>query len=208
MDGAGAVSVAALLLFAGVFAVACASPGPTLTALVARVLGQGTAGALPLCLGLVLGDLFWLTLAALGAAALAATLSAVFLVIRYVGAAYLLWLAWKLWSAPVMDEPAPAIAGRGGRLVLTGLALALGNPKTMLFYLALLPTLIDLGHAGAMDLVLLGAIVTLVYGCVLAAYVLAAAQARTVLRAPHARRLANRAGSGLMAGAAVSIAAR
>ena len=65
------MSLASLLAFAAALAVACASPGPTTTAVVARVLGRGRTGIWAFCLGLLLGDLFWLCAAALGAATLA-----------------------------------------------------------------------------------------------------------------------------------------
>jgi threonine/homoserine/homoserine lactone efflux protein len=62
---------ASFFVFAAAFAVACATPGPSITALVARVLGRGPAGAGMLCVGLVIGDLVWLSCAAFGIAALA-----------------------------------------------------------------------------------------------------------------------------------------
>jgi threonine/homoserine/homoserine lactone efflux protein len=65
------MSPAATFLFATALAAACATPGPTTTALVARVLARGLHGAALLCVGLLLGDVFWLLCATLGVAALA-----------------------------------------------------------------------------------------------------------------------------------------
>ena len=69
-----------------------------------------------------------------------------FLVIKYAGAAYLLYIAYKIWTAPAVakDVTAEERAEHPARLLLGGLALTLGNPKTIVFYLALLPTILDL----------------------------------------------------------------
>ncbi len=88
-----------LLVFAGALTVAAASPGPGIAAIVARVLGRGTQGAAAFTAGLAIGDVVWLTFAVTGLAVLAQTFHGVFLVVKYAGAAYLLYLAWKLWSA-------------------------------------------------------------------------------------------------------------
>src|SRR5882757_10153113 len=132
------MEMSTLVIYAATLAVACAVPGPTTAALVARVLGRGTQGALAFCGGLLFGDFVWLSATALGLAMLAATLQPVFIGIKYAGAAYLLYLAWKLWTAPAKGpDDAQPVRGEGVRLFLTGLSVCLGNPKTALFYLAL-----------------------------------------------------------------------
>lgn len=93
------IDLTGLLIFAGALLVAAASPGPGIAAIVARVLGRGTRGAVAFTTGVALGDVVWLAFAVLGLAVLA--FHGVFLIIKYAGAAYLLWLAWKLWTAPV-----------------------------------------------------------------------------------------------------------
>jgi len=202
------MSPAAGLLFTTMLAAAVAAPGPSSAALVARVLAHGLRGVGRLCVGLLLGDLFWLLCALWGVAALAQHFGALFAAIRYAGVAYLLVLAWKLWRA------APsAIANTGEkrespRLLLTGLALALGNPKTMLFYLALLPGIVSLDTLSLRDALILAALVTVVVVVVLAAYVSLAERLRRHLHSPVALRRINRGSALLMAAAAVGIAAR
>ncbi|MGE0717963.1 MAG: LysE family translocator [Alphaproteobacteria bacterium] len=199
----------ALLGFAAVLGVACAAPGPTTAALVARVLGRGRAGAPAFCAGLLLSDILWLSAAVLGLAVLAETMQPVFAAVRWTGAAYLLWLAWKLWTAPATPlavEDAPR--GEGLRLLLAGIAVGSGNPKTMLFYLALLPTLLPLDAVTPADHLALVATQCVVYGAVLAAYVTAAARARRALASPRTMRWINRGTAGVMAGAAVAVATR
>ncbi|WP_395673299.1 LysE family translocator [Inquilinus sp.] len=195
-----------LLIYAVTLGVACAVPGPTT---VARVLGRGSRGALAFCAGLMAGDLLWLSATALGLAMLAATMQPVFTVIKYAGAAYLLYLAWKLWTAPpAAPAEAQPVRGEGLRLFLTGISVCLGNPKTTLFYLALLPTIIDLQHLTWIGFGEIAATLVVVYGAVLAAYVVLALRARRMFRSPRALKVINRGTGAVMAGAAVAVAAR
>lgn len=205
----GSLDPGALLLFAAVFGAAAASPGPTVAALVARVLARGRGGILPFCLGLVAGDLLWLAGAVLGLGMVVTLFQPVFVALKYLGAAYLLFLAWKLWTAPAApaaDMPPPR--GEGLRLFLGAIAVVSGNPKTMLFYFALLPTVLPLGRIAAPDFALLAVAVVAVYGAILVVYVLAADRARRAFTSAAARRRVNRATGAVMAGAAVAVASR
>ncbi|OWJ62073.1 LysE family translocator [Inquilinus limosus] len=203
------MDLSTLLIYAFTLGVACAVPGPTTAALVARVLGRGSRGALAFCAGLMAGDLLWLSATALGLAMLAATMQPVFIVIKYAGAAYLLYLAWRLWTAPAATpvETQP-VRGEGLRLFLTGISVCLGNPKTTLFYLALLPTIIDLQHLSWIGFGEITATLVVVYGTVLAAYVVLALRARRMFRSPRALKAINRVTGAVMAGAAVAVATR
>ena len=204
------MDVAALVLFAGTLLLAAASPGPGVAALVARVLGRGSRGASAFAAGLILGDLVWLAVAILGLAVVAQTFHEVFLVIKYAGAGYLAYLAYRMWTAPIRPRDVAGDTGRDGylRLFLAGLAVTLGNPKVVAFYLALLPTLIDLPRVGLFGYVELAGISVVILTAVFGAYVLAAARARTLFRSTRAMRLLNRAGGTIMAGAAVAVAAK
>ena len=146
------MDLAALLIFAGALVVAAASPGPAIAVLVGRVIGRGPEGAGAFAAGLIIGDLVWLAVAVLGLAVVAQTFHEVFLVIKYAGAAYLIYLAYRMWTAPVApgDVAAATRGDRLPRLFLAGLALTLGNPKVVAFYLALLPNLIDLASVGVL----------------------------------------------------------
>jgi threonine/homoserine/homoserine lactone efflux protein len=198
----------AFLSFAVVLLVAVISPGPAIAALVARIMARGTDGIAAFCAGLVLGDLIWLSCAMFGLAALAALFQPVFLIVKYAGAAYLLFLAWKLWrdsGVPVKAEP---VRGRGLQLFGAALLLSLGNPKIMLFYLALMPTVIDLTRLTVPDMAELAVIVALVVSVVLVAYVVLAAHARRMFTSPRALQTVNRTAGLAMAGAAAAIVVR
>ena len=133
-----------LVLFAFALGGACAIPGPAIIAVVARALSSGGSAALPLCAGLLLGDLAWCALSMFGAASVLAQSPPLALALRYAGAAYLAWLACKLLhTTPSTDDP----SADNATTLSGGLAIALANPKTMLFYLALLPTIVAIEHA-------------------------------------------------------------
>jgi threonine/homoserine/homoserine lactone efflux protein len=198
----------AFLTFAMVLMVAVISPGPAIAALVSRIMARGTDGIAAFCAGLVLGDLIWLSCAMFGLAALAALFQPVFLIVKYVGAAYLLFLAWKLWrdsGAPVKTEP---LRGQGRQLFGAAMLISLGNPKIMLFYLALMPTVIDLTRLTIIDMAELAIIVAVVVSAVLAGYVILAAQARRMFTSPRAIQSVNRIAGLAMAGAAAAIVVR
>jgi len=199
-----------LLVFAGALFVAAASPGPGIAAIVARVLGRGLDGAIAFTMGVAIGDVVWLGFAVGGLAVIAQAFHGVFVVIRVAGAAYLLYLAWKLWTAPVspLDIAAPTSRESRVRLFLGGLAVTLGNPKVIVFYLALLPNLVDLAALGAFGFLELAGVTLGVLALVFSAYVALAARARTLFTSPRALRIVNRSTGAVMAGAAVAVAAR
>lgn len=207
------MDLASLLIFAGALLVAAGSPGPSIAALVARVMTAGWRGVLPFLAAMWIGEAIWLTLAVWGLAAVAESLHLLFTVIKYLGVAYLLYLAWRMWFAPVDLRdgtlPQDRTAARSPlKLFAAGMAVTLGNPKIMVFYLALLPAIVDLKAVTLVGWLELTATMLVVLAGIDLAWAGLAAQARRVLRSPRALRLANRASAGVMAGAAAAIASR
>ena len=204
------MDLAGLLLFSSALFIAAASPGPGIAAIVARVLGRGPRDAIAFSIGVALGDVVWLTFAILGLAALAQAFHEVFLVIKYAGAAYLLYIAYKIWTAPAVarDVTAEERAEHPAKLLLGGLALTLGNPKTILFYLALLPTILDLTRITVLGFAELVAATLTVLGVVFAGYIVLAARARQLFTTPKAIRILNRTTGAMLAGAAAAVASR
>ncbi len=205
------MTLAGLLVFAAAYALAVASPGPGVAALVARVLARGLPGVAPFVAGFVAGDLIWFAVAAAGLAVLAQTLHGLFLAVKYAGAAYLLYLAWRLWTTPVapVEGSAAAPARESGlRLFLAGLAITLGNPKVIVFFMALLPTVVDLARLTLLGAAEIAGLIVVILSLVLGGYALAAARARSLFRSPRAVRALNRATGAAMAGAAVAVATR
>jgi threonine/homoserine/homoserine lactone efflux protein len=190
-----------------------ASPGPAVVSLIARVMATGAgAGTAAFAAGLVLGDIFWFAAAVFGVAALAGAAHEVMVALKYLGALYLAWLGIRLWTAPAAAPDATASAARLGRsswsALAGGFSLAFANTKTMMFYLALLPTLVDLATLRALTFVELTLWLAAIYSAVLAAYIASAARARRLLVSPATRRAINRGSGAVMLGAAAFVATR
>ncbi|MGS0894017.1 LysE family translocator [Burkholderia stagnalis] len=201
------MTLSALAVFAVALLVTAGTPGPSVAALVARVLTNGVRDVLPFLAAMWLGEALWLTLAVAGLSAFARTFEAGLIVLKLLGVAYLLFLAWKMWTAPTDNDASDLPRGQSPwRMFVAGMLVTLGNPKIMLFYLALLPTIVDLTHVGAIAWAEL-------VGTMLAVLILAdcfwsllASRARAFLTSARAKRIANRASATAMASAAVAIA--
>ncbi|RCW86342.1 LysE family translocator [Phyllobacterium bourgognense] len=204
------MTLAGFVAYSGALAIAAAIPGPGVTALVARALGSGFRSSLFMSLGLIMGDLTYLTAVVLGLAMVAQTFGTVFLVIKWAGVGYLAYLAWGFWTSGISAEKIEARKSRGGAVssIVAGLAVTLGNPKTMLFYIALTPTLVDLHAITLADYSILAALTVLVLLVVLVPYLALAAKARGLLASPRALKRLNRTAAAFMAGAALAIAGR
>ncbi len=203
------MDLSSLLIFAGALLVAAGSPGPSIAALVARVLTNGYRDVLPFLAAMWIGEALWLSLAVWGLAAIAQSLHLLFVVIKYLGVAYLLYLAWRMWSAPVAARDGALPSEKpAGKLFAAGMAVTLGNPKIMVFYMALLPSIIDLTHMTVLGWAELSVTMIVVLVAIDLFWVALAARARTIFRSPRAVRTANRVSASLMAGAAAAIAAR
>ena len=174
----------------------------------ARVLGQGLRGIAPFIAGFVVGDIVWLILAAMGLSALAHAFAGLFLAVKYAGVAYLLWLAYRMFTAPVGAVAVAPPASRGWRAFFGALSLTLGNPKVMIFFLSIMPLVIDLKALTPVALAELAALCAVMLSAILMAYALAADRTRAFLRSTRAMRFAHRAAGGVMVGAAAMIATR
>jgi len=172
------------------------------------VLGQGLEGVAPFIAGYFVGDMIWLTFAATGLAVVAKTFAGVFVAIKFAGAAYLLYLAWRMATAPAVVGASPPPVPRGWRAFLGSLSLTLGNPKVMIFFLSIMPLVVDIRALTPLKLMELAAVSAAVIFSTLAAYALAANRARAFLSSTRAMKLVHRLAGGVMAGVAVAVATR
>jgi threonine/homoserine/homoserine lactone efflux protein len=203
------LEITSVFVFAIALAVASASLGPSVAALVSRVIVRGYRGVLPFLAAMWFGEAIWLALAVSGLSTLAATFQPMFLLIKWCGVAYLLYLAWKMWHAPtLLVDEGVSYSESGIKLFITGFAVTMGNPKTMMFYVALLPTIIDLNAVSVLGWAELTATMVIVVASIDIGWTLAAARARCLLTSRRAMLVANRTSAGIMAGAAATIATR
>ncbi|KVH64396.1 lysine transporter LysE [Burkholderia sp. MSMB1072] len=203
------MTLSALAVFAFALLVTAGTPGPSVAALVARVLTNGVRDVLPFLAAMWLGEALWLTLAVAGLSAFVHTFATGLTVLKLLGVAYLLFLAWKMWTAPTSAGTDELPTGQSPwRMFVAGMLVTLGNPKIMLFYLALLPTIVDLTHVGVVawaELVGTMFAILVLADCF---WSLLASRARALLTSARAKRIANRTSATAMAGAAVAIVTR
>ncbi len=200
----------ALLVFAGALFLNAGTPGPSIAVLVAQVLTRGAATVIPFVAAMWIGEAAWLAAAVAGLSVLAERLHLVFVAVKWAGIAYLAFLAVRMWRAPATTAAEAAGEPRGSALARfgSGLALTLGNPKIMVFYVALLPSLLDVGAIGLADWALLTLVQVAVMAVCDLGWIAAAARARGLFRSPRAMRFANRTSAVAMGGAAAVIATR
>jgi len=198
-----------LLAFAAAMLVLAITPGPGVFATVARALASGFAHASVVVAGIVVGDLIFLLLAIYGLAAVAEALGGLFTLVRFAGAAYLVWLGVKLWRAEaVAAEVAATDEISWPANFLSGLFITLGNPKVILFYLGFLPAFVDLATLGTADVAMIATVVSLVLGLTMLGYAYAASSARQSFRNPRAKQLLNRASGSVMIATGSVLASR
>ncbi|MEM8540040.1 MAG: LysE family translocator [Pseudomonadota bacterium] len=203
------MTFANFLTYAIALAIAVAVPGPGIIALVARALGSGFRPTLPMVLGLALGDVVYLAAAILGLTYIASAFGTIFIVLKYAGAAYLLYMAWGFWQQGITAEKiASKKADSGWNSFTAGFLVTLSNPKVMVFYLALLPTFFDLTVVTVLDFFLLIGLTFIVLLCVLLPYIGLAGRARAMLQTPKTLKVMNRFAATCLAGAAAAIATR
>ncbi len=203
------MDIAALLIFGGALVINAGMPGPSIAALVSRVLASGPRDVIPFLVAMWIGEGLWLSAAAFGLSVLAHSFQTGFLFLKYCGVAYLLYLAWKMWRAADPQE-GEGLTPRGSplQMFLTGLAITFGNPKLMVFYLALLPSIVNLETLTVAGFGTLLLMMMVVLAGVDLAWVLLAHGARRLIRSRRGVKVVNRFGAAAMGGAAVAIATR
>ena len=202
------MTIAPWLAFAVASAILLVIPGPTVLLVVSYALGQGWRAALPVAVGVALGDLTAMTLSLLGIGALLAASATLFTVLKLIGAAYLVWLGVKLWRAgDALDaDPRTEVASRTRMLAHAWLVTAL-NPKSITFFVAFLPQFVSPSVDFLTQMVVFEATFLVLAFANALGYALIASRARAVARNPRAIRAFNRIGGGLLIGAGAVAAA-
>ncbi len=204
--------IASVAFFIAIFIFAI-TPGPGTFALLARALVSGVWACLPMSVGIAVSDIIYLILSTFGLATIAENYGGLFTVIRFVGAAYLIYLGWKMWTTKVdtnfsvnQKNSQSAKDWLGG--FTQGFLISASNPKVILFYIAFLPTFIDLTVMNGEDVFLLSALtfVALLAGLMLVA--VTASSVRKHLKSVSAMKKLNRTAGSIMIGAGLFLASK
>ena len=184
-----------LAFFAVATFVLTASPGPGVIYVAARTLGQGRRAGFASMFGIESGEVVWIAAAATGLAALLAASADALTGLRYVGAAYLIYLGVQRWrQSEALDTPRPAPLGR---IFAQGFLTQILNPKVAVFAIAFLPLFLDPGMPVLPQVAVLGAVYMAIALMVDFTYVLGVgALSKTLLSSGIAQRRAGRVAAG------------
>jgi threonine/homoserine/homoserine lactone efflux protein len=181
-------------------------PGPTILLVIGQSLGGGARNALPLVAGVALGDLTAITLSLAGLGAILAASATLFTLLKWAGAAYLVYLGVKLWRAPV---EAGAVAPLGARQAMRQAYVVTAlNPKGIAFFVAFVPQFIDANRPFLPQAAILVASFVTLAALNAGAYALLAARLSGAVRRPGVRRALNRTGGAMLMGAGLAVALR
>jgi threonine/homoserine/homoserine lactone efflux protein len=177
-------------------------PGPTVTLVLSYALGRGRSHAWWIVAGVALGDLTAMTLSMLGLGALLAASAGAFTVLKWIGAAYLVYLGVKLWrAAPKADGPV-APDGRPPRaMLLHAFAVTALNPKSLVFFVAFLPQFVNPEAELLPQFTIFVATFVTMAALNVLGFAFLASAARRAVRKPAVQRAVNRTGGTLLIGA-------
>ncbi len=184
------------------------TPGPGVMAVVARSLADGMAATIPHITGIVAGNLIYLLASVYGLAWIAGQMGEAFLFIKLIGGAYLVYLGIRLWrtrgelSLERHRNPKTVIA-----TFFTGLMITASNPKAILFYLAILPAVINIDAINLQKLIPVMIINALVLVVIVGGYSVVAASIRQLITNSRAMQRLNKGAGSVMIAAGIGVAA-
>ena len=194
--------LAPFIAYAVALAIAAVIPGPGVAALVGQSLGGSTRASMYFLFGLSLGDVTYLTIAVVGLAAIAQTWASALIIIKALGGLYLLYLAYRFWTSEVTVSDVRSRRDRSSwTAFLAGYIITIGNPKTVIFYLALAPAVLDMTGVSALDWFYLAVITVGVLFVVMTPYIVLSLRARAMMTHPSSLKRLNRFAAGFIGGA-------
>ncbi|MBU1002847.1 MAG: LysE family translocator [Proteobacteria bacterium] len=202
------MTVEGLIALAGATALFALIPGPGVMAVVAQALARGLGTAVLWTAGQVLGDMIYLLMALFGMGWVASQLGDGFIVLRYLGAGYLIWMGLRAWTARPPAEGASSPSGKArGRSFLGGMCVSLGNPKAIAFYCGFLPAFIDLTALTPSDAATVIAVICPIVFLIPVGYAWLAARGRGAMRTTRLWKIANRSAGAVMIGTGAAVMA-
>lgn len=190
------------LAFAAAAAAVIAIPGPTTLMVMGHTMSSGMRIGLISLIGVTLGDICAITLSVLGFSALLAASAEAFLVMKWLGAAYLVWLGIQLWRAPPAElTPTDERRTTAGKAIRQTFIVTLLNPKGILFFAAFLPQFIDPAKPLWPQVLILMVTFDILAAAIQGGYIFAMSRARNRIASPAALRTMNRVGGAMLVGA-------
>ena len=178
------------------------TPGPGVFAIISRALLYGSKNCIGLTLGMIMSDVIYLLVACFGLAAIADNWATLFDIIRYVGAAYLIFLGWKLISAQLdpsdLETGYTPVQSAFFSGIIQGFLISASNPKVILFYISFLPSFMDLTLLSYTDIVIVSMLASLALFIGVMGVALGAARLSKLIKTPKAYRTLNFSSGSIM----------
>jgi threonine/homoserine/homoserine lactone efflux protein len=186
------------VFFVGMLILA-ASPGPGVVASVSRVLSSGFKASLFVIAGLAAGDVIFLMMALIGMSTISTLLGNFFFIIRITGGLYLMYLGYTHFRSKDQLVAASSVQKESNYKIMgSGFLITLGNPKPIIFYASIVPTIIDIRKVHLSEALLMAAIIVSVSFLVLGTYCYFASLSRKLISDQKANAYINRVGGFLM----------
>lgn len=184
-------------------------PGPGIMIVVARTLSHGFKGGTVTTAGIVMGDFIFICLAIFGLTALSELMGSVFLIVKYAGAAYLIWLGIKIFRAkkPYDNSTSPSNRKHSANFI-AGLLTTLGNPKAILFYASFFPAFLDLSSVTLSEVGIIMLVTAFAVGGVMLAYSYVATKSRSLFKSSSVATYLRYATGSILIGGGAYIAVR
>jgi len=205
------MSLVSIFSFAIAIFVLAATPGPGVFAIISRSLASGFKTTLVMIAGCITGDIIFLLFAIMGMSVIAQTMGTLFLLVKIVGAAYLIFLGIKIWISKPVPVNQQQINGKKAVKYgnyFSGLGITLANPKVILFYCGFLPTFMDLQSMTGFDIIIVTMVLAMVLSVVLISYAYLASSARLFFSSTRSVKWLNRTAGTVMISAGAAIAAK
>jgi threonine/homoserine/homoserine lactone efflux protein len=199
------MSIEIWIAFALAASVILIIPGPTIILVISHAITHGRRSVIPLVVGVTLGDFVAMTLSLLGLGAILASSAALFSVLKWIGAAYLLYLGIKLWRSNPENQGVKitATGSSNGSLLKSAFIVTALNPKSIAFFVAFLPQFVSPRHDALPQFFILGATFLFLAALNAGLYALFAGHLRNKLQNAKIRRWFNRCGGGALISAGV-----
>ena len=201
------MSFADLLALFGAMLIVAIVPGPAVFSVIARTFSSGFSRGLMMIVGITLGDFLFILLALFGLSIISEIMGTAFIFVKYISAAYLIWLGVKLLKTKVSAEDIQE--SKESSLIanlLTGLMINLGNPKAIVFYVGLFPAFINVNQVTTADVLSIMVIASVAFGSVNVCYALLALRAKRMLKNPNASSIINKTAGTIMVSTGALIA--
>ena len=188
----------------GIMVALAAMPSASVALVITRSVTLGVANGIAVSVGIVLGDLVFILLAILGLSVVAETMGSLFMVIKYLGATYLLWLGYTLLTSKSNTTITlnKTIEKRNlAASFFAGFILTLGDIKAIVFYVSLFPVFIDLSALNVADILIIISVMVVGVGSVKILYAFSATKIASLARSHKLDNATRKTAGGFMVGA-------